>query len=177
MGIQLVKPTLEYDNDIQAFKNEILLAHDADAFAGCNGLQKYDTTQEWLDSLKRYESKDTCPSGYVPSTTYLGIRESDNKIIGIIDIRHHINHPILGLWGGHIGYSIRPSERRKGYAKELLRLDLMKCKEIGLKEVMITCHSSNLASEKTILANGGVFEKEIDVDGDKIKRYWIKLVK
>ena len=52
----------------------------------------------------------------------------DNKIVGIIDFRHHINHPILGTWGGHCGYSVRPSERGKGYAKEMLRLNIQNAK-------------------------------------------------
>ena len=91
----------------------------------------------------------------------------------MIDLRHHINHPILGTWGGHCGYSVRPSERGKGYAKEMLRLNLQNAKAKGIEKLLVTCNVENEASERTILANGGVFEKTIDVDGDKMKRYWI----
>mgnify|MGYP003483091531 CR=1 FL=1 len=90
-----------------------------------------------------------------------------------IDLRHHINHPILGTWGGHCGYSVRPCERRKGYAKEMLRLNILNAKALGIPKLLVTCHDNNIASEKTILANGGLFEKTIDVDGRNIKRYWI----
>lgn len=95
--------------------------------------------------------------------------------IGIIDLRHHIDHPVLGLWGGHIGYSIRPSERGKGYAKEMLRLNLEKCRERGMDKVMVTCSPQNVASAKTIIANGGVYEKDVHVDGKVIQRYWIEV--
>ena len=103
------------------------------------------------------------------------MRVSDNRVVGIIDLRHHIDHPILRLWGGHIGYTVRPSERGKGYAKEMLRLNLENCRARGLEKVMITCSPGNPASEKTIVANGGVFEKDIDVEGETVRRYWIAL--
>lgn len=80
-----------------------------------------------------------------------------------------------GTWGGHMGYSIRPCERNKGYAKEMLRLNLQNCRDRNMDRVMITCSRDNIASEKTIIANGGIFEKEIYVDGEYIKRYWITL--
>jgi len=111
----------------------------------------------------------------VPADAYLAVRAKDNRIVGMTDIRHHIDHPILGLWGGHIGYTIRPSERRRGYGKEMLRLNLIKCRERGLKKVMLSCKEGNIASERTILANGGVFSGEVPVDGEIMKVYWIEL--
>ena len=113
----------------------------------------------------------------VPSTTYLAIRQSDNRIVGIIDLRHHINHPILGSWGGHCGYSVRPSERGKGYAKEMLRLNIQNAKALGIEKLLVTCDADNIASEKTILGNGGVFESTIQVEGTEMKRYWITVAK
>ena len=104
---------------------------------------------------------------------YLAVRKRDDKVVGVIDLRHHINHPILGTWGGHCEYSVRPSERGKGYAKEMLRLNIQNAKSMGIEKLLVTCNSESAASEKVIIANGGVFEKSIDVDGRKMKRYWI----
>ena len=171
--IVLLKPSMEYSDDIMKFRQELLDINSE--FAGCGNLKNSLTANEWLERIKLYENKDTCPPGGVPSYTYLAIRVSDKKIIGIIDFRHHINHPILGLWGGHTGFTVRPDERLKGYAKEMLRQNLQNCKNFGLDKVLITCNQNNVGSEKTIIANGGKFEKEVDVDGRMIKRYWIYL--
>lgn len=171
----LVKPTIEYEEQIRQLRQEILDAEDKDAFAGCCWLEDYQNIKEWIAHLELRENPETCPEGSVPSSVYLAVRKSDNRVVGIIDLRHHINHPVLGLWGGHMGYSIRPDERKKGYAKEMLRLNLENCRERGIEKVMVTCHPWNKASEKVILANNGVYEKTVDVEGEQIKRYWITL--
>ncbi len=173
--IILKKPTIEYADDIMRFRQEIIDVNDPDAFAGCGNLDECKTAQEWIDWISVMENPETCPEGRVSSNMFIAVRISDNKIVGVIDLRHHLGNPVLREWGGHFGYIVRPDERGKGYAKEMVRQNLIKCKELGLHKVMITCNRNNIASERTILANGGVFEKEVLVDGDYIKRFWVTI--
>lgn len=175
--IVLKEPSMEYAEDIWAFRREILEcdAENENQFAGCGTLDRSTSAEEWITACKLRSSEDSCDSGdtTVPSNMYIAVREDDNKIVGIIDLRHHIDHPILGTWGGHCGYSVRPSERRKGYAKEMLRQNIQNAKRRGIPKLLVTCDVDNVASERTILANGGVFEKTIEVEDAVMKRYWI----
>lgn len=87
----------------------------------------------------------------------------------MIDIRHRLNDYLLNF-GGHIGYSVRKSERQKGYTTEMLALALIECMKLNIKRVLITCDKDNIASAKTIINNGGILE------GSGItQRYWINL--
>lgn len=175
--IALIEPQKKYVHDIWKFRQEILEcdAENEDRFAGCISLDVSKSAEEWIKICELRKDEETCAETgtTVPSHMYLAVRKRDDKIVGMIDLRHHINHPILGTWGGHCGYSVRPSERGKGYAKEMLRLNIKNAKSMGIERLLITCDVMNEASEKTILANGGVYEKTIDVDGHKMKRYWI----
>lgn len=169
--IELIKPSMEYAEEILRFRQELL--DTGSDFAGCRTLYDCDDAEECIARLEANET--TAQEGQVPSSSYLAVRRSDNRLVGMIDLRHHIDHPILGAWGGHIGYTVRPSERRKGYAKEMLRLNLRNCRDRGMDRVLITCNSENIASEKVIVANGGVFERGVDVDDRVMKRFWIAL--
>ncbi|MCB2299299.1 GNAT family N-acetyltransferase [Clostridium tagluense] len=128
----------------------------------------------WLKNLETYKTNETCPSHLVPSDTFFLV-DKHNKVFGAISIRHYLNEQLL-KFAGHIGYGIRPTERRKGYAKVMLKMALEKCKNIGITQILITCDKYNIASAKTIIANGGIFENElIEDDGNVLQRYWIEL--
>ena len=178
--LKLVEATLEYAGQLWQFRKEVF-EHDPDdgnRFAGCMSIESASSAEKWIKMCQMRKSEATCKQAGVdvPSTTYFAIRISDNKLVGVIDLRHHINHPILGTWGGNCGYTVRPSERGHGYAKEMLRLNLQNAKALGIKKVLVTCYHSNKESEKVIRANGGVYEKTVVVDGIKIQRFWINIV-
>ena len=170
--IILVKPNLFYADEILKYKKEFL--KDESIINGAAGLDRFPTIEEWLKELEKRSSKDTVPEGLVPSSTYLGVREKDNYIVGMIDIRHYLNE-FLKQFGGNIGYSVRKSERNKGYAKQMLKLALEKCKDLKMKKALITCDEDNIASEKVILSANAKFEDIRTVDGKKYKRFWIEL--
>jgi len=90
------------------------------------------------------------------------------------NLRHRLNDYLL-TYGGHIGYSVRPSERQNGYATQMLRLTLEQARARGIGKVRICCDHYNVASAKTIRANGGVLEDEQfdPQDGTLTQRYWI----
>ena len=175
--IELIEPCVPFAEALRAFRDEIMQydADNEDRFAGCMSLDKCNSAEEWINICTLRKSETTCEQvgTKVPSHTFLAVRKSDKQIVGIIDLRHHIDHPVLGLWGGHCGYSVRPSERGKGYAKEMLRLNIKKAGELGIDRLLVTCDVANKESEKTILANNGVYEKTIEAEGRQIKRYWI----
>ena len=109
---------------------------------------------------------------YVPQTMFWLI--INGRPVGIAKLRHYLNDKLIKE-GGHIGYSIRPSERGRGYGNIILKEALVKAEEKGIIEVLITCDKNNPASAKTIIANGGVFENEVQEDGSITQRYWINL--
>lgn len=141
---------------------------------GTAGLQNADTFEKWYSAIIDNSNEKTVRNGLVPATTYLSIRKSDSKLVGMIDIRHKLNEYLLNF-GGNIGYSIRKTERRKGFATEMLKLALEKCKDMRMDKVLITCDKDNIASAKTILINGGILENEVPEDNSITQRYWITL--
>jgi predicted acetyltransferase len=113
--------------------------------------------------------------GRVPQSTFWLI-QNEQKILACSRLRHALN-AFLQEDGGHIGYDVRPSERRRGYGTLLLRLTLDKARELGLKRVLITADTSNIASWRIIEKNGGVLHTE-DLSrhtGQPLRKYWIEL--
>lgn len=171
--IKLVIPTEEYLDQVWAYRQE---CQDADSsMDGCGSLRRMETPAEWLADVRSYADPATVPEGKVLATQFLTVRESDGRLVGMVNVRHYFND-YLEQFGGHIGYSVRPSERRKGCAKEQLRLALSFCREtLGLDRVLITCYTSNEGSRRTILSAGGVYENTVHEPDRNVdlERYWI----
>jgi len=128
--------------------------------------------QGWLAWTYRMESEETCDNEFVPAHTYFLMQ--NGRILGAINIRHRLNDFLLN-YGGHIGYGVRPSERRKGYAATMLEMGLGAARKLGLSRVLVCCDKVNTASAKTIMACSGILENEIMDDGELLQRYWIAL--
>ena len=125
--------------------------------------------EEWLDGNQNQEIGINLPEGWVPAIQLVAFSEK-GQAVGFLNLRLRLNDYLLEN-GGHIGYSIRPSERGKGYAKESLRQGLQVAKGKNIKRALVTCSTENPASRAVILANGGVYE---DVRNGT-ERYWIDL--
>jgi predicted acetyltransferase len=113
------------------------------------------------------------PEGWVRDSTYWLVNVS-NRVLGAVNIRHSLTDRLFNC-GGHIGYGIRPSERRKGYATKILAFSLGKTKELGIEKVLVVCDADNIASERTILKNGGKEDASFtEENGNVVKRFWIE---
>lgn len=124
--------------------------------------------------LQIAEDDITVNHRWVPATLFFLM--DGEQILGGIQIRHSIDSPLLRESWWHIGYGIRPSERRKWYATEMLRLALIEAQKLGLDRVMLGCNDDNVGSIRTIEKNGGIFERYTEHEGKKARVYWVGLV-
>lgn len=125
--------------------------------------------EEFLDKVGNYRTNS--PEWFVNSSLFLLV--DDYNIIWAIDIRHSIESPVLNEIWGHIWYWIRPKYRKQWYAREMLKLWLVEVKKLWIGKVLITCTFDNIASNKIIQNNWGIFERKSN--DWKMNRYWIEL--
>jgi predicted acetyltransferase len=130
-----------------------------------------DDFPEYVESIN--SCRYTVPQGFVKHSTYWLVNDH-SRIIGTVNIRHELTEG-LKVIGGHIGYGIRPSERRKGYGNKILKLALLEVGQLDISKVLITCDKDNAGSKRVIENNGGQLWNEDVVEGIEILRYWIDI--
>ena len=170
----LIKPDASMIDQIAGYRAAFLAS--GESMDGTGPLRRMEDPLEWLAFNRLAEQPETKPDNWVPSEQFAFLRESDRKIVGMTQFRHEFND-FLRDFGGNIGYSVHPQERRKGYAKRMLMECLKVCKAFGLERVLITCLAENEASRRTILSCGGVYDKTVYCERDNVhlERYWIEL--
>ena len=174
MEIKLVKGSYEYKEQIIDMLKEWRDYNEnhPEANTSPNAIfrNNYEDFAYYLEHLEYKEPQE----GLVPDSTFFCFDEKRNLMVGAVNIRHDLNDYLL-KYGGHIGDGIRPSERRKGYATEMIRLALEECRKLGLTRVLVTCDKNNIGSAKSIIRNGGILENEVLEEGSIKQRYWIVL--
>jgi len=138
--------------------------------------EPFETLEEFAKFIKMLDMCEhaTNDSPYASSTSFFVIDEH-GRLIGATSLRHYLTPKGYNSWG-HIGYGIRPSERRKGYAVQSLKLMLEEAKARHISEVLIGVHENNTGSRKTVEKCGGIYENTVTIEGDAepIRRYWIR---
>lgn len=174
MNVRLIKLTKEYEKQLGEMIDEWKIDQEKNHTNHSPWAifkNDYHDFNYYLDNLEVREPKD----GTVPDSTFFLLDEERNILLGAVNIRHYLNDYLL-KYGGHIGDGIRPSERNKGYATEMIRLALQECVKLGIRKVLMVCDKSNIASAKTIIKNCGILENEfVDEDGEIQQRYWISI--
>lgn len=177
MNLYLKEPTIEDMDEIVEMCEEIRTNDKDNLFEGLSNYKNVDKTNynEFLDKIKIEKEITRIRPDLVNQTTYVLIDEN-NHIYGGVNIRHELNEKLLNH-GGNIGCLIRPSERKKGYAKTMLNLALKECDKLGINKVLVTCRKENIGSAKVIESNGGIFEDEryAEENNNIYRRYWITI--
>ncbi len=158
--MKLVFPTLEYKEKATEYIREFYEYNSE--INGSGGLDRFlreSTYEEWLVKIRKDIDIANVEKPRVPALTYFYVREEDDRIVGMINIRLALSD-FLREEGGHIGYSVRPTERRRHYATDMLKAGVEVLNTIGINEVLVSCDKENIASSGTILNNGGRLIKE-----------------
>lgn len=171
-NICLVRPTLELKEQALAYRREHFM-HGEKIICGSELFDKTESYEEWLSAVTLNTDPKTVNENWVVTDTFFAVRNSDGRIIGMIDLRHTLNDFLKDM--GNCGYSVRPSERKKGYATQMLSQLLLVAKEAGMRQLHISVEKENTASIKVIQKHGGVYERSFSCEGEVADIYTITL--
>ena len=169
--IKFIRPTIEHKDDALAFKQEFI-DNGEQTINGSELLDQLDSYEDWLKSVTDNISEEKVNPEWVVTDTFFALDDNDS-IVGIIDLRHELKGCLVDV--GNTGYSVRPSERKKGYATEMLRQLLDVARDCGLNSLQLSVERSNEPSVKTIVKNGGEYERSFEFQGEEADVYRIVL--
>lgn len=169
--IRLIRPTLELKDKAMEFKQEFFDNNEM-IINGSELFDKTESYEEWIKSVTDNMNAETVNPDWVVTDTFFAIDEA-NTIVGIIDLMHSLNDFLKNL--GNCGYSVRPSARKKGYAAEMLRQLLNIARNIGLDYIHLSVERDNEPSIRTIIKNGGIYERSFEFEGEQADIYRIIL--
>jgi predicted acetyltransferase len=160
---------IDFINEFKEYNSEI------NGSGALEGYLEDSTYEEWLGKVLKDIDIANVEKPRVPALTYFYVREEDDRIVGMINIRLALND-FLRTEGGHIGYCVRPTERRKHYATDMLAKALEIYDTMSIKEVLLGCDKDNEASAGVIKNCGGelIEERYSDFFQAEIQRYVIR---
>ena len=177
MPMNFVFPCMEYEEKAIAFIKEFNdYSSEINGSGGLDSYLAHSTYADWLVKIMKDIDIANILDGRVPQFVYYYVNEENDRIIGMIAIRTGLND-FLRKEGGHIGYCIRPTERRKGHGTRMLREALSFCHWIGLHDIIISCDKDNVASAGIIKNCGGILDTEFYSDFFKatVQRYHVSV--
>lgn len=173
--LMLLKPGKDFAEQIFYYRQAFLIS--GDPMEGTGSLYRMPDPEDWLAQTEDLSRPETVPENWDVTSQYICVRPFDNRLVGMIQVRHTLN-PYLALYGGHVSFSVLPDQRGKGYGTWMLKNVLPYCREFGLGEVLLACDPSWTAGKRVIEKNGGeflekVFDPEYETD---VERYRIALI-
>ena len=170
--VYLTLPDIKDKDEYYSYREEFRESHSS--MDGCGSLSRIEDIESWIEKENGMWNGENLEKGFVPSTTLVAKRRIDGQIVGMVNILHKLNEHLMN-YGGNIGYSVRPSERRKGYGSLILKLSLSYCRALNMEKALVTCNEENQGSRKIIEKNGGKYENTVKNGDILTQRYWIKL--
>lgn len=171
MRLRLVSPTIDKEAEFVSMLEEFRAvgeAHFVDEDILVN--QGFKAYISWLECGRLGQLE-----GFSPWSAYWAFERQNYNLVGLCSVRHSLS-PWMAEYGGHIGYRVRPTMRRRGFGTEILALALQEASQFGINRALVVCEPTNLSSISVIQNNGGIFERQVSVDGALRNRYWISII-
>lgn len=170
--MRLVKPSIHFEKSHRSFIEE-MVARNEELIPWVLA-EVGDDFESYVSWLERNSEGVGLPSGFVASTTFWLV-DGAEEIVAVSNLRHELTASLLD-YGGHIGFGVRPSARRHGYATEVLKQTVAQARKLGIGDVLVTCDRENMGSAKAIMSNGGELwdERYMKQHSCTLQRYWIR---